>query len=502
MIAGYNAEEQRKAPLYEQVMAYINEETVPFHMPGHMMGRAGDEALLGLMGRQAMQADITQVLEMDDIHRPYNGTSEAQRLAAQAYGAKQTWFLVNGSTCGNMAMIMACANPGEEIIVPRSSHRSVYAGLVMSGAKPVYARTPYDEVMMVNHCVEPEEVERLLALHSQVKACLITGVTPYGACANSQAIAALLHKKKLPLLVDEAWGPHLRFADGLPISALQQGADLVVQSAHKLLTALSQASFLHLQGELVSAQRVSQILRMTQTTSPSYLLMISLDLARRQAALYGQSDWQRALDNADRLRAYIEKLPGLKVYGPGRSFAYDRTRLVVSAAPLGWGGLTLERYLRYRLKIQPEMSDGCNVVFVITPAHTQDDIAALEQAMLEISGYGQRLESDGFARRPFLGSDAESLKLKNMKMPDFPEMVLTPREAFYSECRRLPYQDTVGKICGELVTPYPPGIPLLCPGERITSEHLDYIKAVYDYGLPLEGLSDASLQTLRIIDEA
>ena len=483
---------QEETPLYSALCKYIDEHNVPFHMPGHMQGRGASAGLLNLMGERALAADITQVLDMDDIHRPSNYTKRAQELAAECFGAEHTWFLINGSTCGNQAMFLAVLNEGDEVIVPRCAHRSLQAGLIFSGARPHYVFSPYDAETGVSLAVEKSELERLQREYPRTKAWAITSITPYGACANVADIAIVAHQHSLPLLVDEAWGPHFGLHPGLPQSALHQGADCVVQSAHKLLAALSQASLLHVRGNLVDRGRLHLALRMLESTSPSYLLLASLDLARRQAALDGESLWGRALEHAEEVRSFIRNLPGLSLMEQGAAFDYDKTRVVISAVELGMDGVELERTLRYRFNIQPEMSDMRNVVLVITPSQSGEDINRLKEALKEIAS----APHGWISQEGIKGSLREVSKLE---FPGFPEQILSPRQAYFSCSKAVPWKRAVGEICAELITPYPPGIPLICPGERIGCEHYEYLQALNKMGIPIDGLSDETLEYVKII---
>jgi len=451
-------------------------------MPGHMAGRGAPADLKDLMGEVALAADTTQVLDLDDIHRPLTALKQAQELAARTWGARRTWFLVNGSSCGNLAMILATVGPDREILVPRSAHRSVHGGLVLSGARPVYLQTPFDPEMGVQHAFEVDTVARALEEHPQARALLFTSPTPYGAAADVQGLVALGQARGIPVLVDEAWGPHLALHPDLPASALAAGADLVVHSAHKLLGALSQASMLHQGGQRVAAARVEMALRMLQSTSPNCLLVASLDSARRQAALHGRQDWQRALDLADRARQALERVPGLRCLGPDRVASYERTRLVVSAVEWGYTGVEVERILRDRDQIQVEMSDLRNVVALVTPAHTEADLDRLVEALRRLP---PRREP---ARLPSAG-----------QMPPAPRQAATPREAFQAEATVVPLARAAGRVCAEFLTPYPPGIPLLCPGEVFTADHVEYLGAALAAGLPLEGPADPGLKTVRVL---
>ncbi|MGM9998199.1 MAG: aminotransferase class I/II-fold pyridoxal phosphate-dependent enzyme [Candidatus Bruticola sp.] len=483
---------QSQAPLYEALEEYVHETNVPFHIPGHSQGRRADPALQNLMGTKALAADITQVLDMDDIHRPCNYTKKAQELAAECFGADKTWFLVNGSTCGNQAMFLSALKPDQEVILPRCAHRSLQAGLVFSGAVPRYVSSPYDKETGVSLAVECADIEDLQRKYPNVIAWAVTSVTPYGACADIKKISDAAHNYGLPLLVDEAWGPHFGFHPHLPQSAVSLGADCVVQSAHKLLAALSQASMLHLKGTRLSYECFNLTLRMLQSTSPNYLLLASLDIARRQLALQGHQDWQRALDSANRIRQFVRRTSGLQLMEQGAAFNYDKTRVVISALDLGIDGVELERTLRYRFQIQPEMSDMRQIVLVITPGHTSEDLDKLEAALKEIAG----------APHGWVSAEGVKVPLQraaSLDFPGFPEQLMSPRQAYFSASKYVPWEQALGEVCAELITPYPPGIPLICPGERIERSHWEYLKALSRVGVPIDGLSDLSMRQVRVI---
>lgn len=476
-----------EAPYYEAVKSYAEGGNLGFHMPGHTQGKGAPPELMELMGARALRADITQVLDIDDIHRPCNALKEAQELAADAYGAEHTWFLVNGSTVGNQAMLLACLKPGDEVLLPRNVHRSVYAGLVLSGAVPVYLKTPYDPEMGVYHVLEPGALEAGLKKHPAAQACFWASVSPYGAGADVESLTEIAHKHGVPVLVDEAWGPHLAFSDLLPESAVTAGADLVVQSAHKLLSALSQASFLHYNRGFASKKRVSDVLRLLQTTSPNFLLPVSLDLARRQMCLGGRELWDRACREAEELAAAISAIPGFRCLEPKCAFSRDVTRIVVTASDIGLAGTDLECILRYDYHIQAEMSDMRSIVFIYSPWHTQKDCDCLLKALADISlKYARNRD------------DADNSDLM-MAFPAYSELAATPREAFYGDTEDVLWSEAKGRISAEVITPYPPGIPLVCPGEIITSEQIAYVRELRRRRVPIEGMSDPSGLAVRVL---
>ncbi|MBQ7530066.1 aminotransferase class I/II-fold pyridoxal phosphate-dependent enzyme [bacterium] len=487
------AKTKSEVPLYEALSHYAQEVLSPFHAPGHMMGRGTCGEIQEIISSKGLKLDVSQILGLDDIHYSDGCTGEAQRLAAEYFGSDKTYFLINGSTCGNQAMFMAALSPGDKVILPRALHSSIQAGLILSGAHPVYAKCPYDGLMGVSLSAEVGEFERLQREEPQVKAWAVTSVTAYGSCADVESLSNKAHANDLPLLVDEAWGPHFGSAPGLPPSAIKEGADIVVHSAHKLLpSALSQGAFLHLCSKRIGVERLTSALHMLQSTSPSYLLLLSLDLARRDLEMQGQKFWERSLEKADYLRGYISDLPGFKVMGKGRSHDYDRTRLVINGLDLGLSGIGLESTLRYRFGIQCEMSDLANVVLLINDSHNEEDLTRLCKALKEISSEPHDWIAKENVKLPFQ-------LLDKLALPDFPEIVMTPREAYFAPKRRVSWSKAVGEVCGELITPYPPGMALLCPGEKIGKEHREYLQKLHKMGILIDGLSDPYLESVYIL---
>lgn len=445
-------------------------------MPGHQGGRGAPESLRRLLGERALRADTTQVLDLDDIHRPRTALKEAQALAARYWCADRTWFLVNGSSCGNHAMILSTVGPGDEIVVPRNAHRSVMAGLLLSGARPIYVEAGYDPDMGVHHTVAPAALAAALAEHPRVRAALFTSLTPYGAAADVVGLVQVVRAHGAVALADEAWGPHLAADRALPPSALDAGADLVVHSAHKLLPALSQASMLHALGKRVDPERVSMVLRMLQTTSPNCLLVASLDAARAHLEAHGSAGFGLAIALADRARAALAAVPGVRTWRMD-----DPTRLVFSALELGYTGLELERELRDRDSIQLEMSDLRHGVALVTMGHTEADVDRLVAAV---------------ARLPRRAAAAVP---PAWEPPPRPQQSMTLRDAFYAPSEPVSLREAAGRTCAEWITPYPPGIPLLCPGEVFSQELVETLRRELSAGVPLEGPADPSLSTVRVV---
>jgi len=477
--------DQTRAPYFEALQDYIESGVRSFHMPGHQQGRGAPPELAQMLGLGALQADITQVLGMDDIMRPHGQCGQAQRLAAEAYGAEQTYFLVNGSSVGNQAMLMSTLKPDDVVLVARNAHASVLAGLMLSGARAAFYEVPYDQEMGVFHPPTLSDVERGLAAHPGARALFFTSPSYFGAAAAVVELVQFAHQRGLIVLVDEAWGPHLRFHPELPTSAVEAGADLVVQSTHKLASGLSQAAMLHVSGERVDRGRLESVLRMLQTTSPSCLLVASLDVARRQLATQGRELLERTLGLAQQARDRLQDL-GVPCFTrrPG-VHAWDGTRLVFSLVDRGWSGYQVERFLRDNHGLQLEMSDFQNGVALITLGHGPEDIERLVEGVKVLvsagSGSLQR-------RRPYV-------------RPPLPESRMSLQQAFHAEWESVAWEQAAGRICVDTLCPYPPGIAWLVPGEVLTGELIEALMAELKEGATLVGAHDPQLREVRVVKE-
>lgn len=491
--------DQDRTPYFDALLEYTGQGVLSFHVPGHQQGKGAPERFRRFLRDRAMAADITQVLGMDDIHHPCSVVKEAQELAAQAYGADYTYFLINGSTAGNHIMVLAALRPDDVVIVPRNVHRSTIGALILSGARPVFVEPEYDSEMVVDHGVTPEAVRRALDRHPEARALYFVSPTYYGYTGDVEGLVALGRERGVMVLADEAWGAHLRFHPDLPVSAVEAGADLVINSTHKLLSGMTQASMLHLRGDRVDRGRLEAVLKLFLSTSPSCLLVASLDVARHQMATRGEALLSRALEAAAWAREEINRIPGLRCYGPevvGRPGAagWDPTRLVVTARDLGFTGYEVERILRYHHNIQLEMSELFNVVALVTIGHSAEDLERLVEAFRTLPGHPREFDIRERLQR------LEKRRGKPFELPDFPEQRLTLRQAFDSPYRTVPLAQAVGCISAEMVTPYPPGIPVVCPGEVITQELVDYLVMELAAGAHIQGPFDPALKTIRVVD--
>jgi arginine decarboxylase len=500
---------QNQTPLLDALKANAARPHTPFYTPGHKQGEGISQPLADLFGKAVFRADLTELADLDNLFAPQGVIQEAQQLAAAAFGASQTWFLVNGSTCGIEAAILATCGTGDKIILPRSVHSSAIAGLILSGAIPIFLNPEYDPVLDIAHSITPNSLESALQQHPDAKAVLTVYPTYYGVCGNLSAIANITHQYNIPLLVDEAHGAHFAFHPELPTPALVAGADLTVQSIHKVLGAMTQASMLHIQGSRIDCDRISKALQLVQSTSPSYLLLASLDAARQQMALHGKMLMSRTLQLANEARTKISQIPRLSVLqipskpyqgGLGGSssigglrgspgfVALDETRLTVTVSGLGLTGFEADEILDEKFAVTAEFASLQHLTFIISLGNTSADIEQLVQSFTTLAKeYGRtNLTVTNPNGQNLLTTQAHALHF-------------SPREAFFAVSEILPLAQTSDRICAEIVCPYPPGIPLLMPGEIITKPVLDYLQQIQAMGGFISGCNDTSFKTLKVL---
>ncbi|MGB3293852.1 MAG: aminotransferase class I/II-fold pyridoxal phosphate-dependent enzyme, partial [Phormidesmis sp.] len=352
-------------------------QNAPFHTPGHKQGHGISDLHRQLFGATVFRADLPELPDLDNLFAPEGVILQAQSLAAAAFGAEQTWFLANGSTCGLEAAILATCGPGDKLILPRDVHTSAISGLILSGAVPVYVAPTYGSDWDISLGVSPDTVAQALTAHPDAKAVLLVSPTYYGVCSDLAAIAPLVHSYNIPLIIDEAHAPHFAFHPDLPISALAAGADITVQSAHKVLSAFTQAALLHMQGDRLDRHRLSQALQLTQSTSPSYLLLGSLDAARQQMATAGQALMARTLTLADQAAQALSQLPGLRILQPQweknhTGISGDRTRLTVDVSALGITGFEADNLLHNRFDVTAELPTLRHLMFIVSLGNTEN----------------------------------------------------------------------------------------------------------------------------------
>ncbi len=481
---------QNQTPLLDALRHCAQRPNTPFYAPGHKRGQGIPAQLSDLLGTEVFRADLPELVELDNLFAPQGPIQAAQELAAQAFGAEQTWFLANGSTSGVIAAILATCNPGDRIILPRNVHQSAISGLILSGAIPVFVEPEYDPVLDLVHSITPTGVSAALVQYPDAKAVLMVYPTYYGVCGDVQAIAQLAHAHSIPLLVDEAHGPHFAFHPDLPTPALVAGADLAVQSIHKVLSAMTQAAMLHVQGERVDRDRLTKALQLVQSTSPNYLLLASLDAARQQMATQGHDLMTRTLQLADLARTEISQIPGLSVLQPEQAgslgfIELDRTRLTVTVSGLGLTGFEADEILNGEFGVTAELPSLQHLTFIISLGNTEADI---QQLVLAFESLVER--HHGSLPKNIVGANGRS---------PLPDVVMSPRDAWFAPTATVPIAQAVNRISAELVCPYPPGIPVLVPGEAIAPESIDYLQQVLGAGGFITGCADPSLETLKVV---
>jgi lysine decarboxylase len=491
--------DQTKAPYFQALLDYVDAGVLPFHTPGHIQGVGMDLAFREFVGDNICAIDLTPMPGLDDLLQPTEAVKEAQELAAEAWGADYTFFLVNGSTSGNQCMMMTACNPGDEIAVPRNSHKSMLGGLVMSGAKPIYMQPEVDEELHMDHCVSPETIERTLAEHPDVVAVYVVSPTYYGVAADLASIERIVHGAGKLLLVDEAWGPHFHFHPALPLSATAAGADLCINSTHKMLSAFSQCAMLHVRGDRVRVDRLKAVLKMFLSTSPNLPMLASLDVARKQMATEGPALLSRTIALAEETRRRLNTIDGLYCFGEelqGRKgvFDLDPTKIAVTVKGLGYTGYEASEILRRRYNIQVELADLFNIVALFTIGTTREAADRFVNAFEELARDDRPV--DMYAPSGIL---EKRLNRGSYQLPKIPPMRMLPRDAFLADTEFVRFKDSAGRICAETLSPYPPGIPVISPGEELTPEIIDYLRLEQRAGVRIQGSYDDELKIIRVV---
>ncbi|WP_026486137.1 aminotransferase class I/II-fold pyridoxal phosphate-dependent enzyme [Caldanaerobius polysaccharolyticus] len=480
--------DQTRTPLFDALLKYYENNTVPFHVPGHKKGAGMHDKFKKFTGTNVLSIDVTVFKEVDSLHKPTGAIKEAQELAADAFGADATFFCIHGTTGAIQAMILSTVKEGDKIIIPRNVHKSVTSGIILSGATPVYIKPEIDDRLGIAMGVTPAAVKKAISENPDAKAVLIINPTYYGAATDIKTIADIVHQNNMLLLVDEAHGPHLKFNEKLPLCALDAGADMSSQSTHKILGAMTQGSMLHVRNT-VDINRVKAVMSLLQTTSPSYVILASLDVARMQMATEGKALLDRTIGLAQYARKAINRMrglycPGEELIGRNGIYDFDPTKVTINARELGITGYQLERLLSEKYHVQLELADMYNALAVFSIGDTKKSVDALLHALEEISESYYKKGTKKFTCRD---------------IPDIPEQLLNPREAFASDTALLPLKDSVGQISSEFILSYPPGIPVLCPGEIITQEIVDYVEEMKAAGLFVQGTEDPDVNYIKVV---
>lgn len=479
---------QSKAPLFDILLAHAKRDVISFHCPGHKNGRSIDNKLKDYVGEEVFKFDVTVFDEVDSLHDPVGPIKKAQELMAEAYGVKHSSFLVNGTSVGNMAMFLAACDPGDSIIVSRSSHKSIMAGIVMAGLWPIWIQPQIDQNLDLIFNSTYEQIRDALDKYPEAKAVFVTSPTYNGIVTELDKIVDLCHRRGKIVLVDEAHGPHLIFNKNLPRSAVEAGADLCVQSTHKILSAMSQGSVLHYNSKLIDLNRVKKVVSMLQTTSPNYLTLATIDLARRQAFLNGSKTFDKVIEAAEWGRTYInENIPSMKCLTRKEikqlGFDLDVTKLTVNVTKTGLSGYEIESILAKKYNIQLDYADIFNLVAIMGEGSVLSDVEAFVSALKEISLKYPGKQKNWILQIPSLAT----------------EMVLRPREVFLSnKTTKVPLKKAVGHVAAQTLTPYPPGIPVVIPGERITQEIVDYLVDMSSKDIRISGQETEVLKTVKV----
>lgn len=483
-------QQQHEAPFFDALQRFADTDARMFSTPGHKRGRGAPAPLSETLG-QMLATDIPHGGGVDTTHFSLGLLRRAELLAAEAYGGDDARFLVNGSTTGNLAMLLATCGEGDEVIVSRMLHKSLLAGLVFSGARPVWVRPAIDAARNLPLDIAPGTIAAALGDHPAAKAVVLVSPSYVGVSSDLAAIADMCAAASVPLLIDEAWGPHFGFHPKLPPSAMQAGADAGVSSTHKMLAAATQGSTLVLRRGRLDLERLHTIVDMVQTTSPSAQIFATLDASRRQMALDGRELLDITLDHAERLRQALAGMPGIDVLGPDLIAArpgagFDPTRIMVDVHGIGLTGYEAEHELRTNHGVYVEMSDLLSVMLLVTIG---DDESSIDRA---ITGFRSLSGMQRPARHGVTARSSGDVLFGG-------EQVLTPREAFNARAEAIPIAQAAGRISTESITPYPPGIPVVTPGERLDPRVIDYLRAGIAEGMYVSGLSDATLSSLRVV---
>jgi arginine/lysine/ornithine decarboxylase len=480
-----------ETPLFSTLRNHASSNPIPFHVPGHKKGRGMDAEFSEFIGPHALSIDTTNISALDDLHSPTNFIKQAQEMAADAFSAEQTLFSIQGTSSAIMIMILSVCKRGDKLIVPRNVHKSVLSAIILGGIHPIFITPEIDPDWGIAHGIHPEDVEQAIRTHPDAKAVLLLNPTYFGVTSNIRRIVHIAHQHRIPVIVDEAHGTFLHFHEALPTSAMEAGADLSATSVHKLGGALSQGSILCFQSKLIDFHQVVVSFNLLTTTSPSYIILASIDTARRYLALYGRQEIDRVLHLTNDARYQINQIPGLSCLSKDdlkseASFDIDEVRLVVNVRKLGITGQQADEWLHRHHQIDIELSDLYNLLCIVSTGDSKESITYLVQAFQSLS---QQYDS----KRDFTES--------TVKTHPTCELALLPQDAYYRPKVSIPLDQSIGEVVAENVIFFPPGIPILLPGERITKEIIFYIKENIQSGAKVIGPKDPSLQTIQVVSK-
>ncbi|MCQ2552534.1 MAG: aminotransferase class I/II-fold pyridoxal phosphate-dependent enzyme [Clostridia bacterium] len=482
--------DQNKTPLFSAIREYDQRRPSYFRIPGHRYENGIDPLFREAVGDGIFGFDLTETPLTDDLHNASGAIKEAEELAAELWGADYTHFLVNGTTCGNETAVMTCCGGGRKMAIPRNAHKSALMGLILGGGNPVYIMPGLEPTWGLHGGITPAQAEEMFEKNPDCKGLMVVSPTYFGVTSDIKGLAEVCHRHDAMLIVDEAHGAHCYFSDRLPVGGLAAGADIVCQSIHKVTGSFGQSSMLHVKSNLVDRNHLEANLHLVQSTSPSYLLLTSLDMARHDMAQRGSKMIDEALSLAQDARERINKIPGImcagrEIIGNAGINDLDETRLTITAAPIGITGFDLKKMLFDEYNIDMEQANYHDSLAIVTFANQKEDLDHLVDALSDIA---KRFK------------DGKELP-KALPLPPHPEYVISPREAYFGKNRRVDWKDCKGKISAEMIAPYPPGIPVIYNGERMSEEVWEYLTEYKARKAHLQGPSDPSLDTLLIIDD-
>ena len=465
--------------IIEELNNIVDNKLISFHVPGHKLGKIYDKLNYTNTLNKIYSMDTTEIPGTDNLHSPEGIIKESQERASEVFKSDETYYLINGSTCGIQAAIMALCPPKSKIITNRDCHQSVINACILGDIDPVYINSEIDKNTNILKGINIDDAIKVIDSNLDAKAIILTYPTYYGMTYDLKRVCDYAHSKDIAVIVDEAHGAHLGLSEELPKTALEQGADIVIQSTHKTLPSFTQSSMIHIQGDRVNKEQLVSILKIIESSSPSYMLMASLEIAVDIYNKYGTKLMDELLNNIDKLKNSFKENNGIEFYDTD-----DKTKIFISTINMGLIGYELETILREEYNIQVELSNYYGSLLICTIGNDNDDFKSLETALNEIS------------EKYRTNKNIEKIEYPN----NIPVKKLTPREAFYKEKKSVKIYESVGKICGEYIIPYPPGISLTSPGEIITKEIIDYILFCKEKGMNVSGLKDSNLGQIQIIE--
>ena len=478
------------APIIDKLLQLNRQNMVSFHVPGHKNGRIYNKFPYKNFKDILYKLDTTEIPGTDNLHNAREIIEKSQQKASEAFGSEETFFLVNGSTSGIYSMIMSATSPGDKILVDRNCHQSVINACILGDLVPVYVYPNMDEKRGISMGISPDDIEKQLARHSGIRAVVLTYPNYHGVASNLKKIEEIVHKYDKILLIDEAHGAHLGLSEDLPPSALNCGADAVVQSTHKTLPSFTQSSMLHIQGDRIDRDRLKFMLRIHQSSSPSYLLLASLDFAVMVYRTEGRNLMESLLENIKNFKQRAKNIDGIDVMGKEAIGSKGVRSVDITRMCIGLEGITgyeLERRLRKNFNIQMELSNRYGVLGVTSIANVGEDFDRLLEGLSIIS------KEIGGSRAKLSGNLPEKFTFRKV------EQIFTPREALYRSKRKVLFKKSQGFVSGEYIIPYPPGVPLIIPGEKINAEIILQVVDVIDNGGEILGLNDSNCKWIEII---